>query len=83
MTPPLKEGAADLVTTHFAVTPTVLVGGITAKVDFAGAAPQFPGVYQLNITIPQNAQIGDNVPLQIRSPDGSVTSTNQVVISVK
>jgi uncharacterized protein (TIGR03437 family) len=83
MTPPLKEGAVDLTTLHNAVVPTVLVGGITAHVDFAGAAPGFPGVYQINITIPQNVQPGDGIPLQVQSADGTVTSTNQVVISVK
>jgi uncharacterized protein (TIGR03437 family) len=83
MTPPLKEGAVDLSALHNAVVPTVLVGGITAQVAFAGAAPQFPGVYQLNITIPQNAPTGDNVPLQIQSADGTVTSTNAVVIAVQ
>jgi uncharacterized protein (TIGR03437 family) len=83
LTPPLKEGAVDLSTLHSAVTPTVLVGGITARVDFAGAAPQFPGVYQINIGIPPNAPTGDNVTLQVRSADGSVTSSASVVISVK
>jgi len=84
LSPPLKEGAVDLTTLHnAAVTPIVLVGGITARVDFAGAAPQFPGVYQINIGIPQNAPTGDNVTLQVRSADGSVTSSTSVVISVK
>jgi len=82
LTPPLKEGAVDLTALHNAVLPTVLVGGITAPVAFAGAAPQFPGVYQLNITIPQNAPTGDSVTLQVRSADGSVTSSTSVVIAV-
>src|SRR5258706_9245652 len=83
LTPPLKEGAVDLTTLHNAVVPTVLVGGITAHVDFAGAAPGFPGVYQINFTMPQNVSTGDNVPLQVQSADGTVTSTNQVVIAIK
>src|SRR5947209_6381956 len=32
--------------------PTVMVGGITANVLFAGLSPQFVGVNQLNVIIP-------------------------------
>lgn len=84
LSPPLKEGSVDLTALHNAASlPVVLVGGITAPVAFAGAAPQFPGVYQINITIPQTAPTGDNVTLQVRSADGSVTSSTAVVIAVQ
>ncbi len=62
--------------------PTVLVGGITAQVAFAGQAPEFPGVFQVNITIPQAAPAGDAVSLVIVSADGSVTS-NTATIAVQ
>jgi uncharacterized protein (TIGR03437 family) len=29
------------------------VGGVTAEVQFAGLAPNFPGVAQINLKIPQ------------------------------
>jgi uncharacterized protein (TIGR03437 family) len=68
MTPPLKEGLNDLRTMHtINVTPVVRIGGIAAVVEFAGQAPEFPGVYQVNIIIPNNALIGDRIPLQIES----------------
>lgn len=62
--------------------PTVLVGGITAPVAFAGQAPGFPGVFQVNIMIPQNAPTGSSVSLVVKSADGSVTS-NSATIAVQ
>ena len=58
--------------------PTVLVGGIPVTPAFAGQSP-YPGVYQVNITIPANVPIpaGQSsavVSLQIQSADGTVTS---------
>jgi uncharacterized protein (TIGR03437 family) len=38
--------------------PQVKIGGATAMVTFAGVIS--PGLYQLNVTIPQGAQSGDN-----------------------
>ena len=36
----------------------VLVGGVPAIVHFAGLAPGFPGLYQINFEVPQNAPAG-------------------------
>ncbi len=62
-------------------TPSVLVGGIPANVVFAGLSPQFPGVNQINITLPNTIQPGDAVPLQIQV--GGITTTDQVTIAVR
>jgi uncharacterized protein (TIGR03437 family) len=62
--------------------PTVLVGGMSAHVAFAGQAPGFPGVFQVNITIPQSAPTGSAVSLVVTSADGSVTS-NTATIAVQ
>lgn len=43
----------------------VLVGGVNAEVLYAGIAPGFVGVMQLNIRIPVGTVTGSNVPLQI------------------
>ena len=59
--------------------PTVMVGGITANVLFAGLSPQFVGVNQLNVIIP-NTAAGSNVPLQIQV--GGITSPDSVTIAV-
>lgn len=61
------------------VKPVVLVGGISANVLFSGLTPQFVGVNQLNVTIP-NAAAGSNVPLQIQV--GGITSPDTVTIAV-
>ncbi len=78
MTPAVKDGDDGGSTTHNAVTPVVMVGGITAPVTFAGQAPGYPGVYQVNITIPQTAPTGSAVDLQIQSADGSILSAPKI-----
>lgn len=88
MTPPVSDGDGGLegnppVTHNANATPTVLVGGITAQVLFAGQAPGYPGVSQINIVIPQNAPTGDAVPLQIQTADGSITSTAGATIAIQ
>jgi virginiamycin B lyase len=62
--------------------PIVMVGGVTAPVAFAGQAPGFPGVFQVNITIPQGAPTGSNISLVVKSADGSLTS-NTATIAVQ
>jgi uncharacterized protein (TIGR03437 family) len=78
LTPPVNDGDGGLdppVTVHNAVaTPTVLVDGIIAEVDYAGQAPGYPGVNQINIVIPANASVGNAVTLQVVTADGSVSS---------
>lgn len=86
MTPSVPDGSGSCPATdgvcNANAMPTVLVGGITAPVAFAGQAPGFPGVYQVNITIPQNAPTGSAVPLVVRSADGTVTS-NAATIAIQ
>jgi len=86
MTPPVPDGSGTCPAPNGQCNanamPTVLVGGITAQVAFAGQAPEFPGVFQVNITIPQNAPTGDSVSLVVQSADGSVAS-NTATIAVQ
>jgi uncharacterized protein (TIGR03437 family) len=60
-------------------TPTVTVGGVPATVAFAGQAPGFPGVFQVNITVPQNAPTGNGVALVVTSADGRVNSNTGTI----
>jgi len=62
--------------------PMVLVGGVPAQVAFAGQAPGFPGVTQINITVPQSAPTGSGVSLIVKSADGTVAS-NAATIAVQ
>lgn len=77
MTPAVTDGtdggAATGTQHNVNAQPTILVDGIPVTPAFAGQAPVYPGVYQVNFTIPQGAHSG-TVNLQIQSADGAVTS---------
>jgi uncharacterized protein (TIGR03437 family) len=81
VTPTVADGAAPPTgVVCFAVSPpTVLIGGVQAQVLFAGLS-QFPGVYQLNVTIPGGTPTGNAVPLQIEM--NGFTSRGDVTIAV-
>jgi uncharacterized protein (TIGR03437 family) len=75
MTPPVPDGDGGSDGKEYdAVKPQVTIGGITAPVLFAGQAPGFPGVYQVNIQVPQNAPTGDGIDMRIISADGTQKS---------
>jgi uncharacterized protein (TIGR03437 family) len=42
---------------------TVKIGGVDARVDFAGLTPGFTGLYQVNSVVPPGVEPGDEVPL--------------------
>jgi minor extracellular serine protease Vpr len=44
---------------------TVTIGGQSATASFAGLAPGFPGLYQINVAVPQSATTGSAVPITI------------------
>jgi uncharacterized protein (TIGR03437 family) len=48
---------------------TVTVGGIACPVSFAGAAPNYQGLDQVNCTIPAGVTLGTSVPVVITSED--------------
>jgi len=77
----IADGAAPgSVLTSVNTPPQVLIGGISALVEFAGLTPQFPGVNQLNIIVPANAPTGNAVPIQIQV--GGVSSPATFTIAV-
>jgi uncharacterized protein (TIGR03437 family) len=78
---PVVTGAKPATLTHTLVTPTVLVGGVRAEVQFSGLSPDFPGVNQLNVLIPGGAPTGDAVPLQLQM--GGITTTDKVTIAIQ
>lgn len=61
-------------------TPVVTLGGVIAPVSFAGLAPGFFGLYQINVQVPQSVAPGDAVPLVV-SLGGA--SSNAVTIAVR
>ncbi len=83
MTPSVADGTSgiDGVTHEANLKPLVTIGGVSANVAYWGPSG-YPGVYQVNITVPQGAPTGDGIPLVVTTPDGSVTS-NTGTVSIK
>ncbi len=78
MTPSLADGAGiNSTLTQVNAMPIVWIGGVnsgvTAPIAYAGPSG-YPGVYQVNITIPANAPTGNNVVFQVQSADGTQVS---------
>ncbi len=59
--------------------PKVTIGGISATVSFAGLAPGFVGLYQVNVQIP--AQVPSGIAVQVKMTVGGKTS-NTVNIAI-
>lgn len=59
------------------VAPTVLMDGQTAKVAFAGLAPGFAGLYQINVVVPTG--VGGDVVTTVKVGDAT---SNEVTINV-
>lgn len=90
VTPTIADGAAPCALSGCKSTdkqrntttkPTVLIGGVSAPVQFSGLSPQFVGVYQVNFDVPTGVPTGNTVPLQIKI--GGVTSTDQVTVAIQ
>jgi uncharacterized protein (TIGR03437 family) len=79
---PLPSGAAASATvlSPLANTPSVTIGGVPAYVQFAGLAPGFVGLYQINVCVPQSAPSGDAVAVML-SVGGF--NSNTVTIAIR
>ena len=84
---PAPSDQAHLATTT--TTPVVTIGGQSAQVQFAGLAPGFVGLYQVNVYVPTGISTG-NQPITIaiggKTSPASVTSggtTYQIVLPIK
>jgi uncharacterized protein (TIGR03437 family) len=71
------NGGANLRTNL--VTPQVTIGGVSAQVIFSGLSPQFVGVNQVNVIVP-NVAAGNSLPLQIQS--NGITSPATTTMAV-
>jgi uncharacterized protein (TIGR03437 family) len=61
-----------------AARPQVLVGGREAEILFSGAAPGFPGAYQVNARVPAGTGAGSQ-PVVIRM-EGTSSNTVQLLV---
>lgn len=67
VSPAVPAGSAAPLSTlsYAASTVTVTVGGVPAQVFFAGLAPGFVGLYQVNAYVPTGVAPGANVPVVV------------------
>ena len=70
-----EAGAGETVTTPVTAT----IGGVNASVSFAGLAPFFVGLYQVNVVVPGGVEAGPAVPLVI-TQDGIASNTVTIAV---
>ncbi|HXS95718.1 MAG TPA: hypothetical protein VN736_14035 [Candidatus Limnocylindrales bacterium] len=64
-----------------AATPvTVTIGSLDVAAAFAGSAPGYPGLYQVNVQIPTGIAPGVGIPLTLKQ---GVSTSNAVPISIQ
>jgi uncharacterized protein (TIGR03437 family) len=82
VSPAVPEGvaASKTVLSRTVNSVTVTIGGKTAAVAFAGLAPGFVGLYQVNAAVPAGLTAGDSVPV-VLSTSGQTSPA--VTISVR
>jgi uncharacterized protein (TIGR03437 family) len=64
---PVEDGASSPVSplARVANSVTVSIGGVATTPFFAGLAPGFAGLYQVNVIVPPGVSPGDQIPLVI------------------
>jgi uncharacterized protein (TIGR03437 family) len=85
--PAVRDGVASP-TSPLAITPTptVIIGGgfdgtaSDGAVQFSGLAPGFVGLYQINVTIPSDAPLGNAIAFEIQI-DNATSNTVYLAIS--
>ena len=71
LTSPLVDGTGSPGANSAAAAVTVFVNGTQVPTSnfYAGAGVQFPGLYQINFTVPTTLSTTGSVPLAIQTPD--------------
>jgi uncharacterized protein (TIGR03437 family) len=75
-----QSGPAGTSLAFTSATPVVMIGGAPATVVFSGLAPGFVGLYQVDVKVPQQSTIGNQVPITVSV--GGVTS-NVATIAIQ
>ena len=65
VTPATPSGAAPVSLTNTVNPVVVTIGSKQVTADFAGLAPNFAGLYQVNFLIPADVTPGSEVPLKL------------------
>ena len=80
--PPLADGQTATAAAPTALPVTATIGGVAAKVTYAGAAPFLvAGVVQVNVKIPGDLQPGPAVPISLSI--GSVATAPGITIALQ
>lgn len=82
----VAPGAAAVADEAALIAPIqVTIGGIPADVSYAGLAPGWVGLYQVNARVPDSVAPGDAVPvvIKITNPDATMAASNTVTMSVR
>jgi uncharacterized protein (TIGR03437 family) len=80
VTPGVPSGAAPDGLSSATNTVTVKIGGIDSEVYFAGLAPGFVGLFQINVHVPPTVAPGDAVPITVTVAGAT---SNAATLSVK
>ena len=59
--------------------PEVFIGDVPAQVLYSGLAPEWVGVYQINVSVPMDAPSDPAVPIELRVGG---TVSNQLMVPV-
>jgi uncharacterized protein (TIGR03437 family) len=63
-----------------------MIGGVPASVLFAGLAPGFVGLYQVNIQVPAGVAAGNSIPLVLTATDpqsGIAAQSNSATLAIQ
>ncbi|MBI2816032.1 MAG: hypothetical protein HYX72_03745 [Acidobacteria bacterium] len=78
--PAVDSGTATSGVANVSGNVTVTIGGQNAPVEFAGLAPGFVGLYQINVRVPAGLSAGD--ALVVLSVDGTA-ATGEATVSIR
>ena len=78
--PPSGSAALSNPISESITLPAITIGGIRTEPLFAGLAPGFVGLYQVNAEVPHATPVGDSVPLALSFEEAD---SNTVTIAVE
>ncbi|MBI3679361.1 MAG: hypothetical protein HY235_03075 [Acidobacteria bacterium] len=71
---PVEAGIGVGVPPQTITTPRVFVASEIAVVTYSGISPQFPGVWQINVRLPDAPSVAKQVPVFVIGDDGTVSN---------
>jgi uncharacterized protein (TIGR03437 family) len=81
--PPAQTGEGAPAFSRVLLPVTVTVGGVEAPVEYAGLAPGFVGLYQVNVRLPATVTPGDNLEVVIQQNGISSNPDRPATIPVR